>query len=86
MSTTTEARSPSAFPVRKVAAGGVAGAITTIIVWILSAAFKVDMPPEIAAAITVVLSFAAGYFIPPAAGDVVVTPAPADRVPAGSPR
>jgi hypothetical protein len=85
MSTTTEARSPSAFPVRKVAAGGVAGAITVIIVWILAAAFKVTIPPEIASAITVVLSFAAGYLIPPAANDVVMTPAP-DRVPTGAPR
>ena len=86
MSTTVEARSPSALPVRKVAAGGAAGAVTTIIVWILSAAFKIDIPPEIAAAITVVLSFAAGYFIPPAANDVVLSPVPADKVPATTPR
>jgi hypothetical protein len=86
MSTTTQARSPSAFPVRKVAAGGVAGAVTAIIVWILAAAFNVNIPPEIASAITVVLSFAAGYLIPPAANDVVVTPAPAERVATGAPR
>ncbi len=86
MSTTVEARSPSAFPVRKVAAGGAAGAITAIIVWILSAAFKINIPPEIASAITVVLSFLAGYLIPPAPGDVVVSPVAAERVPTGSPR
>jgi hypothetical protein len=86
MNTTTQAHSPSAFPVRKVAAGGVAGALTTIIVWILSVAFKIDIPPEIAAAITVVLSFAAGYFIPPAANDVVVSPAPAERIATGVPQ
>lgn len=84
MSTTTQAHSPSAFPVRKVAAGGVAGAITAIIVWILSAAFKINIPPEIASAITVVLSFAAGYLIPPAANDAVVSPAPADPVLTGA--
>jgi|GEM_PF-6747683 len=86
MSAIAQPRSPSAFPVRKVAAGGVAGAVTAIIVWILSAAFKIDIPPEIASAITVILSFAAGYLIPPAANDVVVSPAVADVVPAGSPR
>ena len=86
MSTTTAARSPSALPVRKVAAGGAAGAITAIIVWILSAAFKIDIPPEIAAAITVVLSFIAGYVIPPGPNDVVVAPVAAARVPEGSRR
>jgi len=85
MTTTTQARSPSVLPVRKVAAGGAAGAVTAIIVWILSAAFKIDIPPEIAAAITVLLSFAAGYLIPPAANDVVVTPVAAAPVPTGSP-
>ena len=43
MSAATQARSPSALPVRKVAAGGAAGAVTIIVVWILHAAFKIDM-------------------------------------------
>lgn len=86
MSVNVQARSPSALPVRKVTAAGVAGAATAIIVWILSAAFKVNIPPEIASAITVVLAVAAGYFIPPGANDVVVSPAPAERVATGVPQ
>jgi len=73
-------------PVRKVAAGGAAGAVTIIVVWILHAAFKIDMPPEVASAITVLLSFLAGYFVPPGRNDVVVTPALAEPVPTASPR
>jgi hypothetical protein len=86
MSTNVQARSPSALPVRKVTAAGAAGAATAIIVWLLSAAFKVNIPPEIASAITVILAVAAGYFIPPGANDVVVSPVPAGAVPAGAPR
>lgn len=86
MSANVQARSPSALPVRKVTAAGVAGAATAIIVWILSAAFKVNIPPEIASAITVVLAFAAGYFLPPGANDVVLSSAPAEPVPTGAPR
>ncbi len=86
MSANVQARSPSALPVRKVTAAGAAGAATAIIVWILSAAFKVNIPPEIASAITVVLAVAAGYFIPPGANDVVLSPAPAAPVLTGTPR
>lgn len=48
----------------KVAAGGVAGAVTIILVWILNTGAGVDVPPEVASAITTVLSFAAGYMMP----------------------
>jgi hypothetical protein len=83
MSANVQAHSPSALPVRKVTAAGAAGAATAIIVWILSAAFKVNIPPEIASAITVVLAVAAGYFIPPGANDVVLSTPQADPVPTG---
>jgi hypothetical protein len=86
MSANVQARSPSALPVRKVTAAGAAGAATAIIVWILSAAFKINIPPEIASAITVVLAVAAGYLVPPSANDVVLSPAPADPVLTGAPR
>lgn len=45
---------------RKVAAGGIAGAVTTVIVWALSE-FGVEMPPEVAAALTTLLAVGAGY-------------------------
>lgn len=48
----------------KVAAGGVAGAVTIILVWLLNTAAGVDVPPEVASALTTVLSFAAGWITP----------------------
>ncbi len=44
----------------KVAAGGIAGALTVILVWLVGLA-GVDVPAEVASAITVVIGFAAGY-------------------------
>lgn len=53
--------SPSgALPTSKVAAGGAAGALTVVLVWILGA-LGVDMPPEVASALTVLLSTGAAY-------------------------
>jgi hypothetical protein len=51
---------PSRTPVPKVAASGVAGAVTVVLVWALGAA-GLDMPVEVAQALTVILSFGAGY-------------------------
>jgi hypothetical protein len=44
----------------KVAAGGIAGAVTIILVYIASL-LGLDVPSEVAQAFTVVLSFAAGW-------------------------
>lgn len=44
----------------KVASAGVAGSATIILVWALGE-FGVSVPPEVASAITTLLSFAAGY-------------------------
>lgn len=48
-------------PQPKVVAGGVAGALTIVLVWV-AGQFGVDVPPEVASAFTVLVSFAAGYF------------------------
>lgn len=48
-------------PVAKVTAGALAGAVTVILVWVAGLA-GVEIPPEVASAITTVLSFIAGYF------------------------
>ena len=53
---------PSVTPTTKVAAGGVAGAITVLLVWILGM-FNVAVPPEVSSAFTVIISFAASYFV-----------------------
>jgi hypothetical protein len=61
-------------PTRKVIAGGLAGALVTIIVivantyWLPS---EKPLPSELAAALTTVLSFIISYVVPPAASDQV---------------
>lgn len=50
----------AATPVPKVAAAGVAGAVTTLIVFIASR-LGLDVPPDAAAALTTLIAFAAGY-------------------------
>jgi hypothetical protein len=47
-------------PQPKVAAAGVAGAVTTILVFVVSQ-LGVDLPAEVSAAITALISFGAGY-------------------------
>jgi hypothetical protein len=50
-------------PEKKVTAAALAGAIATILVWILHVA-GVDIPPEVSAALTTVLAAVAGYLAP----------------------
>jgi hypothetical protein len=52
----------------KVTAATVAGALTTIIVWLLTFA-GIDMPVVVQGAITSILVFAAGYATPSSSGD-----------------
>lgn len=47
-------------PEPKVTAAGVGGAFAIVLVWILGQ-FGVDMPAEVAAAVTTLLAFAAGW-------------------------
>ena len=51
---------PSRAPQPKVVAGGIAGAFTIVLVFAAGIA-GVDVPPEVASAITVLASFATGY-------------------------
>jgi hypothetical protein len=53
---------PSIAPTTKVAAGGVAGALTVLAVWILGL-FHVTVPPEVASALTVIISFITSYLV-----------------------
>ena len=50
----------SAKPVPKVVAATVAGAATVVLVWV-AGRFGLDVPPEVSAAATVLLTAAAGY-------------------------
>lgn len=47
-------------PQPKVVAGGIAGALTIIVVWV-AGLLGLDVPAEVASAFTVLVSFAAGY-------------------------
>lgn len=47
-------------PHPKVAAGGAAGAASIVLVWALAQA-GVEIPPEVASALTTLLSFGAAY-------------------------
>ncbi len=47
----------------KVATGALAGAVSVIVVWLITK-FGVEVPPEIASAFTTVISALAGYFAP----------------------
>ncbi len=64
-------RSASAKPVRKVAAGTLAAALTTVLVWLLQAVFAIKIPADVAAALTTVVGFAIAYLTPPGSGETV---------------
>ena len=53
---------PSTAPTTKAAAGGAAGALTVLLVWILGL-LHVTVPPEVASAITVIISFNTSYLV-----------------------
>lgn len=53
-------------PTAKVTAGALAGALTAIIVWGVRQWAKVDMPPEVAVAVSTVFTFVVSYMTPDA--------------------
>ena len=61
-------------PTRKVAAGGLGGAVSVIVIAIIRYTLHTDIDPILASAITTVVSFGVAYFVPPGASD---TPVPA---------
>jgi len=62
----------SATPTRKVMAGTLAGAITTIVVWGINTYWPI--PNAISEAIPIVVFFIVSYIVPPAARDQIVQP------------
>ncbi len=53
---------PSLAPSTKVAGGGIAGALVVVVVWILGL-LHLAVPPEVASALTVIISAATSYFV-----------------------
>lgn len=52
---------PTAVPTRKVASGGIAGAVATILFALLDSQ-GIELDPAVVAAVTTLLSFAVAYF------------------------
>jgi hypothetical protein len=65
-------KTPTAAPTQKVAAGGIGGAVSVIVIAILQHYAKLDIDPTLASAITIVVSFLVSYIVPPAARDAPV--------------
>lgn len=61
-------------PARKVYAGTIAGALTTVIVWLLRDLAGLSVPEPVAVALTTLIVFLAGYYMPPSEMDQVVVP------------
>ena len=66
------ARVRTSAPTQKVMAGTIAGALTVILVWAAEEVWHLEIPPEVASALTVVLTFATSWWTPPAPDEVVV--------------
>jgi hypothetical protein len=51
---------PTAEPTNKILAAGIGGAVSVVLAWLLGV-FGVDVPAEVAAAMTTIIAFAFGY-------------------------
>ncbi|MEV5748791.1 hypothetical protein AB0L00_13325 [Actinoallomurus sp. NPDC052308] len=71
-------------PEKKVTAAAIAGAVVTIVVWILRLS-HIAVPAEVAAAATTLLSAAAGYLAPHTHRPDLEGPATAPRTPPAAP-
>lgn len=54
---------PTAAPTRKVSAVGIGGAISIIFIYLVGAVFNVELPSEVASALTLIISFLSGYLV-----------------------
>ena len=68
------ARMQTAQPARKVIGGTLAGALTTVVVWGVDASgmMQEPIPAPVATALTTILAFLVGYYLPPSATDQVL--------------
>ncbi len=76
-------RMERATPARKVMGSALAGALTTIIVYVLNNyVLEAALPGEVTAALTTVVAFAVGYLLPPSERDRIRVTDPAAAGPA----
>jgi hypothetical protein len=52
----------SSAPTNKVAAAGVGGSLSIVLVWV-TGMFGIEVPPEVASAVTTLVAFFAGYLV-----------------------
>ena len=64
------AKQISVRPIRKVTAGAVGGAAITVAIWLIKAVWKIEVPAEVAGAMTVLMTFLVSYQIPAADDDL----------------
>ena len=60
----------------KALSAGAFGAFTIVVVWTARAAFQIEVPPEVASAITVLISTAATWFTPAGSRQVAFSESP----------
>lgn len=53
----------SSAPTNKVAASGIGGSISVVLIYLVKTIFNIDIPSEVAAAVATVVSFASGYLV-----------------------
>lgn len=53
---------PTAMPTAKIAASGIGGSVSIVLVW-LAGLTGLEVPPEVAAAVTTIISFLSGYLV-----------------------
>jgi hypothetical protein len=65
---------PTALPTRKVASGGVAGTMATLLIWLYDTCGLpgAPVPPEVAASLTAAIAFAVSYAVSPAPIETVL--------------
>ena len=56
---------PTTRPKRKIVAGGLAGALVIVFVWLVKTFTKGEIPAELSAALTTIVSFIISYITPP---------------------
>jgi len=66
-------------PIRKVSAGALAGAGTTLFIWLVKSAWSVDVPAEVASALTVILTFGVSYQVPASDQDLITAETEIER-------
>lgn len=66
------ARTKDAWPVRKVTAGTLSGALAVLIVALIESVIDKPLPTAVGESLVVVIGFMASYITPPKVGEVVV--------------